>query len=164
MLATKVICPHCAKHLKTSKPLTVGHRVLCSRCGRSFAVRPDMANGTPRSAAVAEKPARIVADSLRESERTRGASAPQSTPDVKPVSSPAANRQMLWIGIVLGGLLLLMSATVGLALFFATRKAPQDVPAEAAMSPRDEADVQTSDSPSPDNLRLRPPNRDGNVL
>src|SRR5262252_3086471 len=106
MLATKVICPHCAKHLKTSKPLTVGHRVLCSRCGRSFAVRPDMANGTPRSAAVTEKPA-----------RTRGASAPQSTPDVKPVSSPAANRPMLWIGVVLGGLLLLMSATVGLALF-----------------------------------------------
>src|SRR5437016_4135998 len=119
MLATKVICPHCAKHLKTSKPLTVGHRVLCSRCGRSFAVRPDMANGSPPAAAVAKSPVRTPPPVPR-----RNASPVETAPNVELVSSPAANRQVLWIGIVLGGLLLLMSATAGLALFFATRKAP----------------------------------------
>jgi hypothetical protein len=71
---------------------------------------------------------------------------------------------MLWIAVVLGGLLLLISTTVGLALFFATRKAPQDVPAEAATSPQDESDVQTPDSPSPDNRRLLPSNRDDAAL
>src|SRR4051794_24322672 len=41
MLATRVTCPFCSKHLKTGKPLEVGKRVLCSGCGRSFSVQPD---------------------------------------------------------------------------------------------------------------------------
>jgi hypothetical protein len=41
MLATKVLCPHCSRRLKTTRPLEVGRYVLCPRCDRSFAVRPE---------------------------------------------------------------------------------------------------------------------------
>lgn len=143
MLVTKVICPHCAKHLKTSKPLAVGHRVLCSGCGRSFAVRPDVlaeaANGvTSRSAPVVE--------SLTRTPPPRASAVPIET---VPASVPVPNRQALWIGVILGGLLLVMGATIGLVVFFATRKAPPDVSAQASTTTPGESNSQTSNPPSP---------------
>jgi hypothetical protein len=146
----------------------VGRRVLCSHCGRSFAAQPDTAvasaNGSPHAVAVTARPAPIVAESLRESARTRGASAPQSAADMEPVSSPPINHQALWIGAILGGLLLLVGTTVGMVLYFATRAAPTDAPVEAAASAQEEANAPTSDSLSADTPRLLPPNRDDNVL
>jgi hypothetical protein len=38
MLATKIVCPHCHKALRASKPLAAGKRVLCKQCGTMFAV------------------------------------------------------------------------------------------------------------------------------
>ncbi len=54
MVATKVVCPYCSKHLKTKKPLGQGHRLLCSRCDRSFLIGPEtVAASTPPPAAPA---------------------------------------------------------------------------------------------------------------
>src|SRR4051812_31247440 len=48
MLATKIVCPHCRKALKTTKPLAVGKRVLCKQCGTTFTVCPtDVTTNTP---------------------------------------------------------------------------------------------------------------------
>ena len=120
MLATKVVCPHCARHLKTSKPLTVGHRVLCSHCGRSFAVPPSDGNGANVRVArpLAELPHPLTL--------------PPSSPRLDPVhdhAQPASNRQMLWVGIVLGGLAFMMCLTVVAVVIIAARKGPADAQA-----------------------------------
>ena len=126
MLATKVLCPHCRKHLKTSKPLTVGHRVLCPRCGRSFAVPSEGSAAANRD--VSPQP------SLR-----LDPAHVETVPEVE-IPSSAPRRQALWIGLILGGLGLLLIATLGLVVFFATRTGPMDVPVEtAASSPSDDA-------------------------
>jgi hypothetical protein len=117
MLATKVVCPHCGRHLKTSKPLVAGHRVLCSHCGQSFAVRPPAGNGanvsTARPLAELPHPPTLTPSSPRL--------------DSAPVQIPAAsNRQILWVGIVLGGLAFLMCLTVVAVVIVATREGPAD--------------------------------------
>jgi hypothetical protein len=54
MVATKVVCPFCSKRLKTKKPIGQGHRLLCSRCDRSFLIGPEtIAAPTPPPAAPA---------------------------------------------------------------------------------------------------------------
>src|SRR5262249_35416355 len=118
MLATKVVCPHCARHLKTSKPLTVGHRVLCSHCGRSFAVPASDGNG----ANVA--PARPLAELPHQPTLT----SPRLDPAHVQVP-PTSNRQLLWVGIVLGGLAFMMCLTVVVVVIVATRKTPADAQA-----------------------------------
>lgn len=146
MLASKVLCPHCGKHLKTSKPLTVGHRVLCPRCGRSFAV-----------------PAEGVT--------ARNRNVPPPSPRLDPahieptaafeIPSPPPKRQTLWIGLILGGLGLLIIATLGLAVFFATRKGPTDAPVDTvASSPSDEV----IPAPPPANRRADPPQENNSTL
>jgi hypothetical protein len=160
MLATKVICPHCSKPLKTSKPLTVGHRVLCSRCGRSFAVRPDVLSGAANGAS--PSPALVVEQPPRTSPVPRAsAAAVEALPAVQPAPAPASVRQAMWIGIVLGGLLLVMGATIGLVVFFATRPAPPDVSAQASTRTPEESGVGTANPPPADAPRLLPPNDDG---
>jgi hypothetical protein len=48
MLATKIVCPHCQRALKTTRPLAVGKRVLCKQCGTTFTVCPtDVTTDTP---------------------------------------------------------------------------------------------------------------------
>jgi hypothetical protein len=141
MLATKVICPHCAKHLKTSKPLTVGHRVLCSRCGRSFAVPPDALAETAVAAAPGTQerpsPPPTLAAPLVMHAAANGAGEVSVAPR-------AANRA-LWIGVILGGLLLLMGTTVGLAVFFATRGGTPNDGAQASASASSEISARTDD-------------------
>jgi hypothetical protein len=115
MLATKVVCPHCAKQLKTSKPLAVGHRVLCSGCGQSFAVPGAGGNG---NAVQAVRPVAALPHppTLQPSPRL-------DPPHVQPVQ-PAGNRHMVWIGIILGGLGFLMCLTVVVVLILVLRKGP----------------------------------------
>jgi hypothetical protein len=155
MLAIKVICPHCRKHLKTSKPLTVGHRVLCSRCGRSFSVPADAAagadNGSPPHA-----PA-MVRELSPPSPRLDPAHV-ETRPDVS-MPSPANNRQMLAIGLVLGGLLFVLTLTIVLVLYFALRKGPQETPVPASLSPS-EAENSAANAPSPETANVPPPRDD----
>jgi hypothetical protein len=48
MLASKIVCPHCHRALKTTRPLAVGKRVLCKQCGTTFTVCPtDVGTDTP---------------------------------------------------------------------------------------------------------------------
>jgi hypothetical protein len=125
MLATKVICPHCSKHLKTSKPLQPGHRVLCPRCGRSFAVPPSADAVSPSPQPVPPQPEE---DTEKRISLRADPAQVETAPDVELPAQPADKRQMLWIGLILGGLLLLMTMTLGLVLYFATRKGPTDTP------------------------------------
>lgn len=136
MLATKVVCPHCARHLKTSKPLTVGHRVLCSHCGRSFAVPASEGNGTNVRAArpVTELPHPPTLTS------------PRLDPAHVQIP-PASNRQMLWVGIILGGLVFMMCLTVVVVVMVATRKSSTDVPA-AGDTPASERPETKNDAPA----------------
>jgi hypothetical protein len=129
MLATKVLCPHCRKHLKMTKPPAAGHRILCPRCGRSF-------------------PAPVGPAGMPEVE------SPVLQPDaVSPAGKPDLRK--LWIGMILGGLVFLLTATLGLALYIATRKTPEDVAVEtAAASPTGE--IPPSPEPSRQDSRLLP--------
>jgi hypothetical protein len=153
MLATKVICPHCSKHLKTSKPLTVGHRVLCSRCGRSFAIRPDDANGTE---AKAEK------NGAHPAPRQRSETSPllekrhdpepmasdvETVPDVDLAATPpGVTRNAVLVGIVLGGLLVALLATVVLVVYFARKTDP---PLATADNPSESTPPDLSSTPQP---------------
>lgn len=136
MLATKVVCPHCARQLKTSKPLTMGHRVLCSHCGRSFAVPASDGNGANVRAArpVAELP----------HPPTLTPTSPRLDPAHVQVP-PAGNRQMLWVGIVLGGLAFMMCLTVVVVVIVAMRKTPaeglagKDMPASERLETKNDA-------------------------
>jgi hypothetical protein len=76
----------------------------------------------------------------------------------KPVRAP--NRQAVWIGVVLGGLLLVMGATSGLVVYFATRKAAQDASIQASTLAPDDANSATSNPAPADAPRLLPPNGD----
>lgn len=125
MLATKVICPHCRKHLKLSKPPAASHRVLCSRCGRSFSVSGDAiveapTTSPPPTPAITPELPHSPLSSLR-------LDSPHATagPHEEKVA-PAGNRQSLWIGLILGGLLLLLTTTIALVLYFGLHKGPQD--------------------------------------
>jgi hypothetical protein len=110
MPVTRLTCPECGKHLKTSKPLQAGNRVHCSRCGHSFAV-----------------PADPAADAGKDLPRL------PPVPDGQ-IASPVSNRQMLWIALTLGGLLLLLITTLSLALYFALHKGTPDTAVEPAVS------------------------------
>jgi hypothetical protein len=128
MLATKVVCPHCQKHLKMSKPMTPGHRVLCPRCGRSFPVPTD----TPVEVK-ASQPGHQTNHVPRPTEITdRRPLSPSDQDDGTKLAS--AGRQKIIIGAILGGLLLLLTVTFGLVLFVATRKVPEDNTVETAIS------------------------------
>ncbi len=135
MLATKVLCPHCRKHLKMSKPMTPGHRVLCPRCGRSFPVPSDPALD------LAEKPQSSV---------ERVEQRPASKAEL-PLAT--GNRQKVLIGGILGGLLVLLLATFGLVVFFATRKTPDETPLETAVTTPTEEPI----SPPPARTSQIPP-------
>jgi hypothetical protein len=147
---TKVICPHCSKRLKTSKPLTAGHRVLCSGCGLSFAVQP------PAAA--------LGANSRREIVTAAGSTpADASKPVVRrhaahvttvPNTSAASRRQPLWIGLVLGSLLLLAGATVGLTLYFAMRTEPAETPEPVSDSLPSQPGAVAIDPPAADSELL----------
>jgi hypothetical protein len=144
MLATKIACPHCRKHLKISKPMQAGHRVLCSHCGRSFAALEET-NGMPRNAVQAMPPA------------PRGNAAHGETVPEAAMSSPArSHRQALWIGLILGGLVLLLSTTLGLVLYFATRNRPAEPAGEMAATTPSEDD-NTSPANPPDEVLAPPP-------
>ncbi|MHB1425022.1 MAG: zinc ribbon domain-containing protein [Gemmataceae bacterium] len=141
MPATKVTCPHCGKHLKSSKPLQTGQRVHCSRCGHSFAVPADNAVGAGK---VSPQTAPAV-----------GHEATPTSPPLPPVPiekaphgempKPVSNRQVLWLGLVLGGLLFLFITTVSLVLYFGLHKGPADSPVEAADSaPSDDGNTNAS--------------------
>jgi hypothetical protein len=56
----------------------------------------------------------------------------ETVPDAALPSPPRSNRQALWIGLILGGLLLLLTATLGLVLFFATHNGSSDAGGETA--------------------------------
>ncbi|MGH7225554.1 MAG: hypothetical protein ACRELF_20235, partial [Gemmataceae bacterium] len=195
MLATKISCPHCHKSLKMSKPPKVGHRVLCSRCGRSFAVSADAvvgaSNGSPPPApAITHEPTPPPLSSPRldpphgnrlpseeqpaPADKSPTASAITHEPTSPPLSSPrldpphvktgpheeeaapAAKRQGLWIALILGGLLLLLTTTIGLVLYFAVRKGPQDGPVAAvAAGSSDDANVPSANAA--DNVPPPPP-------
>ncbi len=134
MLATKVLCPHCRKHLKMSKPMTPGHRVLCPRCGRSFPVPSDAALD------LGDKP------------RHNGERVEQQPASDTELPATVGNRQKVLIGGILGGLLVLLVATFGLVVFFATRKTPDDAPMETAVSTPTEEPISPSlarTSPAP---------------
>ncbi len=155
MLATKVVCPYCSHHLKTSKPLTAGHRVLCSHCGRSFAVPPQLANGV-----AAETSARTPQPPTHPQPSPRqDAAHVQTAPNVGSLPAPARSRQTWLIGAVLGGLLLVMGATAGLALYFATRKDRQDEQAQASTTKTPDEEARIVDPPSPDDPLSPPPPR-----
>ena len=145
MLATKVVCPHCARQLKTSKPLTVGHRVLCSHCGRSFAVPVSDGNGANVVAA------RPVAELPHPPTLT------PPSPRLDPAHvqlPPASNRQMLWVGVVLGGLAFMMCLTVVVVIIVATRKGPADAQADKDMAASERLETK-NDAPAtlpPSNL------------
>jgi hypothetical protein len=119
MPATKVTCPHCRKHLKSSKPFQAGHRVVCSRCGHSFAVPGDIVASADKPS---PQPAAPVGRNPAHAE-----AAPEGA-----VPTPVSNRQMLGIGLVLGGLLLLLMTTLSLVLYFALHKGSTDVSVEEA--------------------------------
>jgi hypothetical protein len=54
MLATTIVCPHCTKALKATKPLALGKKVLCKQCGTTFRVTSsDVSSNTPFPTAVA---------------------------------------------------------------------------------------------------------------
>lgn len=141
MLATKVTCPHCRKQLRMSKPPAVGHRVLCSHCGRSFAV-PGDEGGAAVNGAAPPAPAAI-----REPIAPPLAAPRLIPPHDHTMSKPEepfliGNRQRLGIGLTLGGMLLLLTTTAGLFLFFALRKGPRDDPAALVASvPSSDAEV-----------------------
>jgi hypothetical protein len=132
MLATKVHCPHCGKHLKTAKPLSAGHRVLCSGCGRSFPAPAQAAvqaanGGSPSVSAVTPEPPPPPLPARLDPGHV------QTVPDAsKP--APPPKRQVLLIGVVLGGLLLLLVTTIGLVMYFVLHKAPPDTIVQASQS------------------------------
>jgi hypothetical protein len=76
-------------------------------------------------------------------------------------SAPPAppNRQALWTGLVFGGLVLLLGATLSLAMYFASRKtsADQEVQASTA-TPNEEESRRVEDAP-PDRPGSPPPNQ-----
>lgn len=141
MLVNKLICPHCLKHLKTSKPLTVGHRILCSGCGRSFAVPPDAVANRSNRPREPDAASRHVAQVAAKSE-------------VPPTSPHTVRRQTLWIGIVLGSLLLLAGVTVGLTLSFATQTGSSELPEQASTSSPPPPGITEYDSPVSDSKLL----------
>jgi hypothetical protein len=176
MLAMKVTCPHCSKRLKMSKPPVVGHRVLCTGCGRSFPVRPDDVKEAPPDpaddATLTAPPAApqdtmprpVAAPTLIRSATPRGPSAvivasPRSLPTVE-TPPPSASRNVLWEVLVIGGLLLLMGGTITLVLYFATRAPSAAVPpAEetAAITPPSVEDSPPLAPASRDTARPTPP-------
>jgi hypothetical protein len=143
MFVAKVVCPHCSKRLKTSKPLTVGHRVLCSGCGRSFAV-----------------PADAIANRANPIPATDAAPAPQHAAAIASGSevAPAPRRSILGIALVLGCLLLLAGATAGLTLYFATRPEPPE-PSEQASTSSPSGTAGTDIEPSDAESELLPVDR-----
>ena len=168
MLATKISCPHCHKHLKLSKPPAAGHRVLCSRCGRSFAVSGDAIVGDPKtspppSPATAHEPTLPPPSPAITNEPT---SPPLSLPRLDPPhlkagphegeAAPTVKRQGLWIALILGGLLLLLSTTVALVLYFGLHKRGQDGLVNAAAS-ASSADANVPSTNPPDDVPPPPP-------
>lgn len=138
MLATKIECPHCRKHLKMVKPPVVGHRVLCPRCGRSFAAPTN---------AIAEKHPTPPASPRLDSAHT------ETVPEVA-LGASASPRQKLWIALILGGLFVVLTGTLILVVYVATRRTPTDAPIEtAAATSSDEAIT----PPVPRNDEIPPP-------
>jgi hypothetical protein len=144
MLAIKVVCPHCSKRLKTSKPPTVGHRVLCSRCGRSFAVPPNPSAPTPQPPTLSPPSPRHHAAHV------------EIAPQEEHGPQPASHRRTFAIGLVLGGLLLLMGTTIGLVVYFATRPEPEMAQAPASPSPQSAEESAASSDLSPADSELLP--------
>jgi hypothetical protein len=115
MLAAKIVCPHCHRSLKTTKPLAVGKRVLCKQCGTTFRVSPpDVSENTPRP--------------VRQGMATVPALGPlfqsPALPNDEPIATELDNSQMIKIavvGLVLACGFLLIGGGSVLALVYAAR-------------------------------------------
>src|SRR5690242_2035430 len=114
MLVTQVNCPHCAKHLRTTKPLAVGKQVQCPHCRASFAVPPE-----PTASPVPSKNAVTVPSAGPPPQRSRGKKRPGS---IRSVAARKSARKRMLIGATFAGLLLLMALTAGLTLYYAVKQ------------------------------------------
>jgi hypothetical protein len=118
MLATKIVCPNCARELKTPTPLPVGRKVLCRQCGTTFGVQPVSGDAAP---APTKRPA-------------SAAPAPIAVSD-----NGGGTNKMLLIGGVIGGVALFMvlgsAAVVGFAVLRAQNKATADTGTPPATTP-----------------------------
>jgi hypothetical protein len=103
-LAT-VSCPICAADLRSASELTAGKRVRCPKCSTPFVVPADAASQIQQ--AVSPRSSSSVAP------------APQRLP---------ANNRVLILSAVVGGLVLLTGASIGLALRFAGSKPAESNP------------------------------------
>jgi hypothetical protein len=158
-MPAKVTCPHCLRPLKMRKPPTEGHRVLCSRCGRSFRVTPELLQQSSRAtaAAVAQEdtvptPA-LVTDTHPSAPSLPVLSPKQAAPlsDAAARAAPAApaqHRRLLAL-LILAGLAVTMLLTFLLVLYFAAHR--------AAPPPHEMAEIGSADDPEiRDELRSRP--------
>jgi hypothetical protein len=123
MSATKVVCPHCCTHLRTSGPLPPGQRVLCQRCGRPFAV-----GAVPGGPAPPEDDFEI---DLFDEECA-------AAPEARPAPEPRPARENLWVGIVFAVLLFGVGSALVLLPYLAVQADAPAGPAPAAKAPADE--------------------------
>jgi hypothetical protein len=135
MLVTKVTCPRCGKHLKTSRPLAVGYRILCSGCNSSFAVRPEDGARAEEPPAPPPAPRPTPPPALRPTPDAPLAigAVPTAEEEPRPVSPWLA---VLGLGVLVGGVLLLAGG-IALAMHLSGKRdrARAEAQAEEAAAP-----------------------------
>ena len=166
MLATRIVCPHCGRALKTTRPLAVGKRVLCKQCGTTFTVCPtDVTTDTPAPArapaplgvlpAVAAAPPGLPSLSGRPGP-AQGPVVPAAFDD-EPITTELDGGRFLkvaLVGAVLLGAFVVIGGGSALALIYAVTKgrSPSHAKVEKPAPPPDE----DPPLPPPDTHPVRP--------
>jgi hypothetical protein len=185
MTTTTIICPSCARPLKSTTAVPAGKRVRCPGCGASFIAAPP--------AAGVVRPEQTVTPPVRPPEAYSppenwwvqpGGAAPKTPPPVIPMAAavvphpPAAipvaiappplpvaaganpGRHALVAGLALAGSLLVLGGGLALALHVANQKDSQAAPVghepAAELTPRPEAPEERPPSPLPNIFGERP--------
>lgn len=159
MLATTIVCPHCSKALKATKPLATGKKVLCKQCGTTFRVPPPdvSAHTSLPTRTIAALPTAVVAPVAAFAGAGSGV-------EEEPIATELDGGRVVTIALValvLAGGFLLIGGGSALALVYAARKertagANANNEQTTPDRPKSPGDQEPPLTPPPDSRPLRP--------
>jgi hypothetical protein len=130
MMVTKVVCPFCARRLRTSTKSASARRVVCSRCQRSFSLEKATVVQEPASSSQpSDMPSRAPTTEVAS---PHALPAPASTP---PLVDPTLRKVRTWAAVILAGLAVLLVVSLGMAVHFARKSGGQEAKATTPPAP-----------------------------